>query len=654
MGSVFRFTQAAALCLGTLLMVTGPLPAQDASPKPTVGNPVVDPLVQRHVEDWAIQQRGVPDDWSHHYVVFSNPGTEQQALESGNYEQWLKTVNDPRFTLQQVKRSGAMKWIEGAAISGTNPPGARPFGVATPELGQGGVWRIWPRNPRTRLKKDWAVGIGGVAASGTGTITTNDASAASIITVDGQTFTGSAPTTASATGTFTGAPGAGQSVTLTNGANVLSLTTNATAASAVGTVSGTPTSNLAPTITLTNSAGSSANTLSLTTNGTGGTATGTFSSTGPTNGQTITIQNALNSNTLTLTFSAGAATPGTGTVTVSNSIGTANGDTLTIGSVTYTFEETTTAFPGEPFTGAQYYCQNTTSPCVWWGTTAANQAQAIYAAIINDPTACPPTTGPNPLYGIWQSTCYSYITAPNPYVTATLANPGTGAVVSLINISGSNAPFLTTSSQSAFTLASAAGSTIPANTSGTGTATFSGVAAAGDTITMGATTYTFQTSSLATVGSVLYGASASDSAGNLSAAVNNLASQCVNPAGGPCFNVAGANASVGSSALAGVVTAVNLTNGTVTWSKASSVITLSPAPIPAPTGSCASSTAGALNLNATQATVAAYLAAAVNSCHIAYPAIWVTASASGGIVTITDTTPGSFTTIGTLGGNASN
>jgi hypothetical protein len=635
-----------------LLVVTGSLCAQDPLPTPGVENPALDPVVQRNIQDWAIQQRGLPDDWTHHYLLFSNPGTEQQALESGNYEQWRKIVNDPRFTLQQIKRSAGTKTLEGAGLPAASPPSAEPLGAGAPVQGPGIVWSNGPTRPRTVLKKDWAVPIGGVAASGTGTATTNNASGTSTVTVDGQTLTGSAPTAASASGIFTGAPGAGQGVTITNGSNALKLTTNATTSTVVGTVSAAPSSTTAPTITLTNSAGSSPNTLTLTTNGTGATATGTFSGTGPTNSQTITIENALNSNTLTLTFSTGSATPGTGTVTVSNSIGAANGDTVTIGSVVYTFEETTTAFTGEPFTGAQYYCQNATSPCVWWGTSAANQAQALYAAITNNPAACP--TAAEGLYGNWQSTCYSYITAPNPDVTATLANPGTGAAISLINTTGSNVPFLTTSSQGAFALTSTAGAIILGNTSGTGSASFSAVAASGDTITIGATTYTFQTSSLAAVGSVLYGASASDSAANLSAAINDVPAQCANPAGGPCFNVSGANASVGSAASAGVVTVGNLTNATVAWNKSSGAITLSPATIPAPSGSCTSSTSGALNLSPSAATVASYLAAAINSCNGTYSAVGVTANAAAGVVTITDTTPGSYTTLGPLGGNASN
>ena len=79
----------------------------------------MDPVVQRNIDDWAVQQRGLPDDWTHHYLVFSNPGTAQQAIENGRFEEWLKIVDDPRFTLQQIKRSGGAKALEG---SGVSPP----------------------------------------------------------------------------------------------------------------------------------------------------------------------------------------------------------------------------------------------------------------------------------------------------------------------------------------------------------------------------------------------------------------------------------------------------------------------------------------------------------------------------------------------------
>ncbi len=45
------------------------------------------------------------DDWSHHRLVFSNPGTAWEALKGGRYREWLKTISDPRFGLQQIKRA---------------------------------------------------------------------------------------------------------------------------------------------------------------------------------------------------------------------------------------------------------------------------------------------------------------------------------------------------------------------------------------------------------------------------------------------------------------------------------------------------------------------------------------------------------------------
>lgn len=47
----------------------------------------------------------VVQDWSTHHVVFSDPGKEIDAIRSGNYERWLKIVNDPRYIMQQQRRS---------------------------------------------------------------------------------------------------------------------------------------------------------------------------------------------------------------------------------------------------------------------------------------------------------------------------------------------------------------------------------------------------------------------------------------------------------------------------------------------------------------------------------------------------------------------
>jgi hypothetical protein len=591
-----------------LLIVAGTLCAQDALPVPGVGTPAVDPVVQRNIEDWAIQQRGLPDDWTHHYLVFSNPGTEQQAIEGGKYEQWLNIVNDPRFTLQQIKRSGGAKALEDTGVSAASTPNEGVLGAGAPDQGPVFVWG--PRPPRKRriaLKKDWAVAIGGVAASGTGTVTSpTGASAASTVTVDGVTLTGSAPTAATGTGIFTGAPAVGQSATITDGANVLNLTTNGTASKVVGTVSGTPTSTIAPTITITNSAGVIANTLSLTTSATGATATGTVSGTGPSTTQTITIKDG--ANTLTLTAING--TFGTGTVAVTETIGAANGDVGTVGSVEYVFEETTTAYAGEQFTGPQYYCPDATTPCVWWGTTEANTAQVLYAAITNNPAACP--TAAEGLLGNWQYTCYSYVTAANPGVTATLANPGTGTVVTLTNTTGFSLPFYWYSRQNAWTLVPNTGS-IPAYAAGTNACT-------------SATAGTFAVSSNPAV-----------VASNLAAAIN--ACNTSYPAVGVTASSTGDVVTIASTTLGSPASSLTLSNtaSNFVWSAVT-------------TGSgsngCTSATTGTF-ISGSAAAEASNIAAAINACNASYPAVGVTASyTSGSTFTVTGAAAGPYLAVG--------
>jgi hypothetical protein len=589
-----------------LLLATGTLCAQNALPTPAVGNQVVDPVVQRNIDDWAVLRRGLPDDWTHHYLVFSNPGTEQQAIESGNFEQWLKVVNDPRFTLQQIKRSAGAKALEGTGISAASTPneGVLEAGAPDPDQEAGAKWRIPRRKRRFALKKDWAVAFGGVAASGTGTVTTNNASGNSTLTVDGQTLTGSAPTTASGAGMFTGAPGVGQGVTITNGANVLNLTTNATASSVVGTVLAAPTSTAAPTITITNSAGIISNTLSLTTSATGATATGTFSGAGPTSGQTITIKNG--ANTLTLTATNG--TLGTGTVSVSNAIGAANGDVGTVGSVEYVFEETTTAFAGETFVGPQYYCPNTTTPCVWWGTTQANTAQALLAAITNNPALCP--TVAQGLYGNWQHTCYSYVTAANPSVTATQA----AGVVTLTNITGNSIPFSWYSVQGAWTLVPNAGS-IPGYAAGTNACT-------------SATAGTFSVSSNPAI-----------VASNLANAINACSSSF--PTVGVTAYSTGNVVTIASTTLGSPASSLTLSNtaSNFVWS---AVTTGSPG-----SNSCTSATTGTFAGGSSTAAEAANIAAAINACNSSYPAVGVTASyTSGSTFTVSSVATGPYLAVG--------
>jgi hypothetical protein len=51
---------------------------------------------------------GLVDDWTTHHVVFSSPGTFMDAVMTGRRQQWEQIVNDPRYRMQQVRRSAAM------------------------------------------------------------------------------------------------------------------------------------------------------------------------------------------------------------------------------------------------------------------------------------------------------------------------------------------------------------------------------------------------------------------------------------------------------------------------------------------------------------------------------------------------------------------
>ena len=73
------------------VVVPSLLRAQDIS-SPGDAKPVVDAVVQQNIDDWVMQGRGLADDWTHHHLVFSNPGTAEQAMDNGTFERWLKVT----------------------------------------------------------------------------------------------------------------------------------------------------------------------------------------------------------------------------------------------------------------------------------------------------------------------------------------------------------------------------------------------------------------------------------------------------------------------------------------------------------------------------------------------------------------------------------
>jgi hypothetical protein len=116
---------------------------------------------------------GIPEDWSHRYVVFSNPGTEQEAIQSGDYAQWQKIVNEPRYVLQQLKKNVPVqgpaavdtgyrsRWISEA--DGVRSGLEAPEGDALTIRSGPRPWRpvFWRDRSPSYTEKDWSEALGG-------------------------------------------------------------------------------------------------------------------------------------------------------------------------------------------------------------------------------------------------------------------------------------------------------------------------------------------------------------------------------------------------------------------------------------------------------------------------------------------------------------
>ena len=75
---------------------------------------------------------GIPDDWTHHHIVFSNPGTEQEAIQNGTHDRWLAIVNDPRYIIQQLHRGQPAQGPFAADVARLEGPIAVPTAQTAP------------------------------------------------------------------------------------------------------------------------------------------------------------------------------------------------------------------------------------------------------------------------------------------------------------------------------------------------------------------------------------------------------------------------------------------------------------------------------------------------------------------------------------------
>ena len=149
MGRVFRSAQRAILCVGTLLMVTGTMNAQDTLTIPPASTP----------------RSGGPEDWSNRHVIYTR---------NGSVEDMLKLRDDPRFLnsmLQHYIREHRSQTGPPATAGwnetgwGDKSFGEDTSGADTPEL--------QPRRPIPRIrnkhsKVDWSVSLGPTAGMAIG------------------------------------------------------------------------------------------------------------------------------------------------------------------------------------------------------------------------------------------------------------------------------------------------------------------------------------------------------------------------------------------------------------------------------------------------------------------------------------------------------
>ncbi len=86
---------------------------------------------------------GLPDDWTHHRVIFSHPGTFQKAVQDGAIDRWLAINRDPRFVIQHMKRAAAGQ-VSAAPEAGLAEPAAAERAAKS----------------NTKIHKDWSMDLG--------------------------------------------------------------------------------------------------------------------------------------------------------------------------------------------------------------------------------------------------------------------------------------------------------------------------------------------------------------------------------------------------------------------------------------------------------------------------------------------------------------
>ena len=112
----FERRSLAWVALAAMLGCAVPLRSQEAADHVAASQELASPSLANPEAG----NRGLAADWTHRHQIFSEPGTSDEALRNGTYDRWLKITGEPRYAMQQLRRSGA-----GTAMRiGTEPTGA--------------------------------------------------------------------------------------------------------------------------------------------------------------------------------------------------------------------------------------------------------------------------------------------------------------------------------------------------------------------------------------------------------------------------------------------------------------------------------------------------------------------------------------------------
>jgi hypothetical protein len=89
-------------------------------------------------------QQSLVTDWTSRHVIFTNPGSEMDALMNGHRQEWRSFVNNPRYIAQQLRRSAARSGRLTAGTSAFTEPKTEDFGRHG--INSGSIGAAWTSN----------------------------------------------------------------------------------------------------------------------------------------------------------------------------------------------------------------------------------------------------------------------------------------------------------------------------------------------------------------------------------------------------------------------------------------------------------------------------------------------------------------------------